>query len=169
MDKTASLALVSALLLVIVTAVTGCNDNRDSVIPLELRNQTDDLIKIPDFAFEEDKALKCDLNGILYYVKGHLVYHLNNKGDEIILTPIGSYTRYSQATRWTLEIFNDRSDSLYTDTLEWIKARKFPNNKEIECVFTGLIPRSFEQFHTKNEEHFTDNGITALEYVSSGG
>ena len=158
------LYIAIALVSVALVLVSSCTEKP---VPLEDRHATDDLIQIPDPVFEEEKAVKCDLNGILYYVKGHFTYHINDRGDEVVFSPVGTYTKYNGRERWTLHMYTNRESSIYVDTLQWISVRKFPNDQPIECIDTGAIPRSFEEFYASHEKFFKNENRTALDTIET--
>jgi hypothetical protein len=165
MKTKASLYIAIAIFFIAVILADGCSPKQ---VPLEDRHATDDLVIIPDHVFEEEKALKCDLNGVLYYIKGHFIYHINNRGDEIVLSPVGDYTKESGYPRWALRMYADKESSVYVDTLGWISERKFPNNEPIECVYTNAIPKSFEKFYAQHEQFFVNETKSALEDADAG-
>jgi hypothetical protein len=140
--------------------LAGCKAKEPEKLPLENRDAITGLINITDANITMGSAQKCDINGIIYYVKGPFIYHINNRDDQIVYSPAGIYTKRIDLTFWAFEKYLKKNNSIYLDATKWITDKKLPNDNPIECVSTDTIPKNFADFYMKHEGFFNTNSIT---------
>jgi uncharacterized C2H2 Zn-finger protein len=119
---------------------------------LEERHPTDDLTSWPEGTDEE--VLKCDINGLLYYEKGHFIYHVNKADTQVVFSYVGEYTKPKDYPRWQLRLYDSREENIYYDTKGYMLKGELPNGDKVECIKTLVYPRDFDKFYGSHEYLF---------------
>jgi hypothetical protein len=147
-------------IIIVAVLFVGCKDNTPKQPPLEKRDAVTDLVNITDTNITAGSAQKCDIGGLIYYVKGPFIYHINSRNDQLVFSPVGTYTKMVGLKFWALSSYPKKNDSIYLDTTRWIQDKKLPNNNPIECVSTDKIPLGFAEFYIKYDPIFKKNTMT---------
>lgn len=106
---------------------------------------------------EQPTALRCQIGSTTYYQQSFFIYHVNTLGDQVVYSPVGSYTMPRDYERWQYRMFISKNDSLYNQTLKYIQDRKQPNGAPVLCNETRDTPRDFRVFITDHEPLFRAN------------
>lgn len=148
-------------LVLLALLIIGCN-NEPGEVPLEDREYDVDMLDVSVEA-ETESAWKCDL-GKLYYLKKKFIYHINDNDMGVVDSPVGEYSQAQNKTRgWTLRMYLNRNDSVYTDNIDFILNGQMPNGDPVECVETQMIPRQFENFIGSHYHLFENVTVDKLE------
>jgi hypothetical protein len=111
-------------------------------------------------------ALKCMIGSIYYYQDSFFIYHVNDIGDRVVYSPVGSYTMPENYSRWQYRSFLNLNDSLYNQTLGYINKRGLPNGQLIGCNETTEIPVDFKKFVKDHEPIFRQNLFNKSNVIS---
>jgi hypothetical protein len=151
---------IAVLIVAALFLLVSCNNKEPEKLPLEDINAKTDLINITDANIAAGSTQKCDIDGIIYYVKDPFIYHINNRNDQIVYSQFGTYTKLVDREIWTLELYRNKNRSIYLDTTKWINDKKLPNDSPIDCVSTDSIPKNFADFY-RGEEPFLNKKTVA--------
>lgn len=99
-------------------------------------------------------AWSCQIGNATYYQKSYFLMHVNNKGDWLIYSPVGTYTKPAGYPRWQLRLYNNKEDSLYTRTLQYIQDRELPNGEPVHCDTVRSVPFDFQRFIDSHDRFF---------------
>jgi hypothetical protein len=112
-----------------------------------------------------EKPLRCVIGNTTYYERSFFIYHVTSLGDRVVYSPVGTYTKPENYSRWQFTTYLDKNDSLYNKTSQYIDDRRLPNGQPVDCAPVDKVPVDFRNFVVDHEKLFKANLNNSNELV----